>query len=225
MKTCWGKKVAMPDRSLYYNRKGKPITLHDWALQFEETGDRIVATAVFRRRGKTVVVSTVWVGIDRSFSANPHAKPLIFESTIMGGPLDGEVVYYSTEGEARRGHAELLSMHKRMKPAWLIRFYMFTRHSIPMLRESMIHPRSAAIARTALTLWTIVTMYSVANFLQSLLVGHNYSWAPFNFIMMASMAGMFSWAFRGHCWLQGQIRARKALIAEKEAFERMMGSD
>jgi hypothetical protein len=215
----------MPDRSLYYNRKGRPITLHDWALSFEETGDRIVKTAVFRRRGDQVVVSTVWVGIDRSFSANPHAKPLIFESVILGGPLDGEVVYYSNEEEAQQGHSELVSLHKKMKLNFVLWIWMFFRHSIPMLRESVIHPRSAAIARTALVLWTAVVIYSVMNFFQSLFVGHNYPWAPFNFAMLAVQVGMFTWALRGHRWLQGQIRARKALIAEKEQFEKMMDGD
>jgi hypothetical protein len=215
----------MPDRSLYYDRKGRSINLHDWALMFEETGERIVATKVLRRRNDQVLISTVWVGIDRSFSANPHAKPLIFETVVYGGPLDGEVVYYSSEAEARAGHEAMIAVHRKIRIGWLLKCWMFFTHSIPTLRESMIHPRSAALARTALVLWTMIAVFGVVNFLQSLLVGKNYLWAPANFIVTICLVTMCGWALKGHRWVQAQSRARAKLQAEKEAFERMMNQE
>lgn len=215
----------MPDRSLYYDRKGRPINLHDWALQFEETGDRIVATKVIRRRNGVIVLSTVWVGVDRSFSANPHADPLIFETMITGGPLDGEVVYYSSEEQARAGHVALVDAHRNLRIPWLLKIWMFSRHSIPSLKESMIHPRSAAMAKTALVLWTMVALYGVINLFQSILVGKNYAWAPANFLVTMCLIGMCGWALKGYRWTQAQAKARAKLQAEREAFEAMMGKD
>lgn len=213
----------MPDRSLYYDRKGQPITLHDWALQFEHPDERIVATKILRRRADQITVSTVWVGIDRSYSANPHAKPLIFETKIFGGPLNGAQVYYSTEEGAEAGHEALVGVHRKFRFGWLMKGWMFARHSVPMLIETMVHPRSASIAQTALVLWTLIAAFSVVNFFQSLFVGHNYPWAPFNFAMALCILTMFSRALKGHRWAQAQTKARAKLQAEKEAFERMMG--
>jgi hypothetical protein len=192
---------------------------------FEETGERIVATKVLRRRGDQVLLSTVWVGIDRSFSANPHAKPLIFETVVYGGPLDGEVVYYSSEDEARAGHEAMIAAHRKMRIGWLLKCWMFFTHSLPTLRESMIHPRSAALARTALILWTMIAVFGVANFFQSLLVGRNYSWAPANFIVTVCLLIMCGWALKGHRWVQAQTKARAALAAEAAAFDQMMNPD
>lgn len=216
----------MPDRSLYYNREGKPINLHDWALQFEQHENRIVATKVLRRRsGQQIMISTVWVGVDRSFSANPHAKPLIFETAISGGPLSGEVVYYSSEEKARAGHEAIIDAHRSLRFPGLLRTWMFIKHDIPALRESKIHPRSAALAKTALVLWTMVGAFAVANFFQSLLVGKNYPWAPVNLVMTICLVTVWAWSLQGYRWSQAQIRARAKLQAEKEAFEAMMGED
>lgn len=215
----------MPDRSMYYDRKGRPITLHDWAMAFEGTGDRIVATKVLGERPKQTIISTVWVGIDRSFSANPHAKPLIFETMIFGGPLDGEQIYYSSEEQARKGHDDIVAVHRKFKRTSLLKTWMFFNHSIPTLTETMVHPRNAAIAKTALVLWTAVAAFSIVNFFQSLFIGRNYAWAPFNFAMTVCIVTMFSLALRGHRWAEAQTRARAALAAEKANFERMMGPE
>ena len=53
-------------------------------------------------------ISTVWLGSDHRYGDGP---PLIFESLVQGlnHPLDQHIERYSTEDEAREGHARLVS--------------------------------------------------------------------------------------------------------------------
>ena len=61
--------------------------------------------------GKEYWVSTVWLGLDHSFTGG---KPLIFETMVFDGERhnnrgsDYAQKRYSTEEEALRGHAKLL---------------------------------------------------------------------------------------------------------------------
>lgn len=48
-------------------------------------------------------VSTVFLSLDRNFGSG---DPLLFETLIMGGPLDGDGQRYTTYEKAERGHAE-----------------------------------------------------------------------------------------------------------------------
>ena len=91
----------MTRRSLYYDREGKPIDADEWTRRFAQTESleyRVVQLDEF----DDVRVSTVWLGIDHSHGEGP---PLIFETMIFGGPHDGYQARYSTEAEARAGHA------------------------------------------------------------------------------------------------------------------------
>ena len=75
-----------------YILKGKePEPVHDvlaWGRWFE-TADRRVA---LDRIGETDI-STVFLGLDHQFGSGP---PLLFETLVFGGELDGEMVRYST---------------------------------------------------------------------------------------------------------------------------------
>lgn len=48
-------------------------------------------------------VSTVFLGLDHQF---PHGEgpPLVFETLVFRGPLDGEMDRYATAAAAREGH-------------------------------------------------------------------------------------------------------------------------
>jgi hypothetical protein len=87
--------------SLYYDYEGNPIDLATWAQLFNDE----------RHLGEDeldgVRVSTVYLGLDHSFGAGP---PLIFETMIFGGTLDGDTWRYATEAEARAGHARACSL-------------------------------------------------------------------------------------------------------------------
>lgn len=54
----------------------------------------------------SVSVSTVFLGIDHSFD---RGRPLLFETMVFGGPLDGEQDRYTTRDEALTGHARMVA--------------------------------------------------------------------------------------------------------------------
>lgn len=66
-----------------------------------------------RRVGDTVIgwngehVSTIFTGIDlRLF----EGKPVLFETRVFGGPLDGHTWRYATWNDAETGHAEAVKI-------------------------------------------------------------------------------------------------------------------
>jgi hypothetical protein len=84
--------------SYYFDRQGNPTDAagferahHDYRIAKDAIGD--------------VEVSTVFLGIDRSFGSGP---PLLFETMVFGGELDDEQERYSTEAEALAGHAAMV---------------------------------------------------------------------------------------------------------------------
>lgn len=86
----------------YYDRQGNPIDDREWSATLR--------TQEYRRVAKSSVgeydVSTVWLGLDHGWGDGP---PLIFETMVFGtGPMDQECVRYSSEAEARNGHAEMV---------------------------------------------------------------------------------------------------------------------
>ena len=52
-------------------------------------------------------VSTVFLGIDHRFGGG--GDPILFETMIFGGPLDGGQWRYATYDQAERGHAEAVT--------------------------------------------------------------------------------------------------------------------
>jgi hypothetical protein len=87
---------------MYYDWTGRPISLGQWARLFED--ERHIS----EDRIGDVDISTVWMGLDHNFLAN--GPPLIFETMIFGGVLDGECWRYATEREAREGHARAVEL-------------------------------------------------------------------------------------------------------------------
>lgn len=89
----------------FFNQAGQPITVAEWSLAFEDFDARRVRFDTVHGAGEAVDVSTVWVGLDHQFGDGP---PLIFESLVFGGPLDGAGLRYATRDEAIEGHAALV---------------------------------------------------------------------------------------------------------------------
>jgi hypothetical protein len=54
------------------------------------------------------IISTVFVGIDRSYGSAPH--PLVFETRIFGGEHDGWEELSASWSEAELVHAEAIAM-------------------------------------------------------------------------------------------------------------------
>lgn len=88
-------------------RVPQPARLEAWGVWFENFDNRRVGDDKIERiDADPVRVSTVFLGLDHSFGDGP---PLLFESMVFGGPLDGEQHRYCTLDEAERGHKHLLA--------------------------------------------------------------------------------------------------------------------
>jgi hypothetical protein len=85
-----------------------------WARWFE-SADRGVARDELP---SGTFVSTVFLAIDHSF--NPHSRrPILYETMVFGGPLDGEQLRYRTRDEALAGHRVMLeAVQKAESESW-----------------------------------------------------------------------------------------------------------
>lgn len=54
----------------------------------------------------TCTVSTVFLGLNHSFD---DREPILFETLVFGGPLDGDMKRYATYDQAERGHAKVVA--------------------------------------------------------------------------------------------------------------------
>lgn len=83
-------------------------SLMEWA-EFMENGNRVVKKdkACFNKSGgiDVVEVSTVFLGLDHSFGDEVY--PVLFETMVFGGEIDGEMWRCSTWEEAERIHEEV----------------------------------------------------------------------------------------------------------------------
>lgn len=99
------------DENMWFDRAGNPIGMGDeMILRTDPTYNRIARTRVGR-----YVISTVWLGMDHGhYHGGP--EPVIFETMIFGpgGDMEeglaGEMWRYSTEEEAREGHARVCAL-------------------------------------------------------------------------------------------------------------------
>lgn len=84
---------------LYYNRKGEPVGMWEWANLLENRKYRQVKLT----RMGTCSVSTIWFGL-----LGAERVPMIFETAVFGRHLpeflDGRLIRYASEQEARAGH-------------------------------------------------------------------------------------------------------------------------
>ena len=101
-------------RNIHYilDAGGHPVEEPDvrtWA-EWMETGERQVKVTLF---GK-VRVSTVFLGLDHNFA--PDGPPVLFETLVFGGLLDGELDRYVTREEAEAGHEALCERVQEMEP-------------------------------------------------------------------------------------------------------------
>lgn len=71
-----------------------------WAMQFEKADRHVAKTETPKGN-----VSTVFLGLDHSFGSGP---PLLFETMVFDGKLDGEQDRYSTWDEAIAGHKRMV---------------------------------------------------------------------------------------------------------------------
>ena len=97
----------MTERPTYYTRAGDPLSFAEFvATIVKDRQKRVARTTV----GDTYV-STVFLGLDHAC----EGPPMIFETMIFGGDRDQDCWRYSTEEEARAGHAKAVELLKRDK--------------------------------------------------------------------------------------------------------------
>lgn len=102
----------------YFDRKGNPMSMLEWAQRTEARIDKRVATDVLPNG---YWVSTIWLGLNHQFGDGP---PLIFETMVFPCDANGKVAdfgdldcdRYSTEAEALAGHAALVAKWKQEPP-------------------------------------------------------------------------------------------------------------
>lgn len=83
------------------DERGEPVPAdaETWGFWFE-SADRHVADDADEQTGWRV--STVFIGLDHNFSnAGP---PVLWETLVFGGPLDGEMERYTSRADALEGH-------------------------------------------------------------------------------------------------------------------------
>lgn len=83
------------------NKRLRRATTKQWMRWFVQSGGsvRIGMTRISPRVG----VSTVFLGIDRRLFGIGR-RPLVYETMIFGGPLNGEQGRYSSWDDAEAGH-------------------------------------------------------------------------------------------------------------------------
>lgn len=98
-----GALVDFMERGLYYSPDGQPIPRDQWVALY--MAPRTVALTS-SPRGK---VSTIYMGLDLGFGYGP---PLIYESMVFGGDLDGLMDRYPTRAAALAGHEAIVRQVK-----------------------------------------------------------------------------------------------------------------
>jgi len=85
---------------------GTSVSVYDvleWSKWFEIADRRIAHTQV----SDDVEVSTVFLGLDHSFGGS--GSPVLFETMVVGGDLDGEQERYTTIEDAQQGHDRMVA--------------------------------------------------------------------------------------------------------------------
>lgn len=88
-----------------YDKKGRPLTLDQWADLIEDL-DYARVKQEWTPNGK-FFVSTVWLGL----------SPGIFETMVFGERADLETHRYSTLDEAKLGHKAVFAKYKELDKA------------------------------------------------------------------------------------------------------------
>lgn len=92
----------MGDMQLWYRRDGSPCSMEEGVKELEK--DRAVA----RTQVNDTLISTVFLAIDHNLGHG--GPPMIFETLVFDGPLDGEMDRYATEGLALVGHERMVTL-------------------------------------------------------------------------------------------------------------------
>lgn len=113
------KKTAKLFYNMLYRLKGHtpvPVTFLEWLKPPMQCGTQVAQSTLTERR-QSVIVSTVFLGINHAHGSGP---PLLFETMIFGGKQNGFCCRYSTWRKAVAGH-RVIVRELRRKPKILKR--------------------------------------------------------------------------------------------------------
>lgn len=90
---------------MFYVLKDREVVrvddMMEWAMALEAT--RVVRQSTIELDSQRVLVSTVFLGLDHRFMGG--GPPLVFETMVFGGSLEGHQVRHSSYDDALIGHA------------------------------------------------------------------------------------------------------------------------
>lgn len=112
------KVVSSNPRLFILDKLGKPIQVENstvWAAWFAKSHkERAIATFSLNKKGSNLnfVVCTVFLGVDHNmYDVGP---PLLYETAVFGGILDGERILSATKEEAKRAHEKMIQIQKAL---------------------------------------------------------------------------------------------------------------
>lgn len=92
----------------YFDLADRPCTFGRWVELYEARPpwagkpEPMPLWIIGSERRAYVEISTVWLGVNQAYL--PNARPLIYETMVFGGALDGQTVRTSTRTEAHVAH-------------------------------------------------------------------------------------------------------------------------
>jgi hypothetical protein len=215
MLNSWGK-------PMHYDQYGNPVTLQQWRELFEAI-DRTVGTTEMKYRGEDVVISTVWLGLNHNFM-NPEGPPLIFETMVWGGPMDGSVRHYSTWVEALAGHRRTVRGHRmrllRFRRAWRTALSI-----VPTIRLGLRRPGSAKWISIFMWFWIPLWLMGLATVLGNLFIGHNWPLLPIHMATLIVDSLLLKWTVEGYRFKRAQQKTERERIRQENEFQRMMDKE
>jgi hypothetical protein len=97
------------------DREPVEVDMMTWALWFEKANRTVAKTVIVPNK---VEVSTVFLGLDHNFNSQlppigcEPDPPIVFETLVFGGSMDGHMNRYATWDEAEAGHARMITQVK-----------------------------------------------------------------------------------------------------------------
>ena len=103
------------DRHEYYvlkNRVAVPVSIMEWSEWHSSVRQHSAEWIVGKTQLHNAEVSTVFLGLDHGHN---EERPMVFETLVFGGAMDGDMERYSTWKEAEAGHWKMVDLVGRQK--------------------------------------------------------------------------------------------------------------
>jgi hypothetical protein len=208
---------------MHYDPEGEPITLARWRQLFETT-DRSVDESELEVRGEEVTISTDWLGLDHNF-LDPEGPPLIFETMVRGGPMDGMVKRYTTREQALAGHLDVVRQHRWWRTLRARKKWGMARTWVQMVKYALTRPASGKFSRACLWIWSVAVLLAVATVCGNLFYTYRWFMLPVHLTTLTVNATMLRWSIVGYRWKRAQQKAMRHRIEQENEFDRIVNNE